>query len=63
MQHNVARLERQNPSTKASILSQSAQGDEDKELNARASSLEQVSEEDGQGELSQLNRDGSAYNI
>ena len=50
---NVARLEKQNPSTKASILSHSLQEDDDRaDINARASGLENVTEEEGYHEKS-----------
>ncbi len=66
MNQNVARVERQNPtSTKASILSHSVQEDDERhEINQR-SSLEHVEEESGQVSKSpgRLNKDGSAYNI
>lgn len=66
MNENVARLEKQNPSAIASVLSHSVQGEDDKvEFNQRASSLEHVSEETtsrGDGR-SKLNNDASTYNI
>ena len=61
---NVARLEKQNPSTKASILSHSLQEDDDRaDINARASGLENVTEEEGYHEKSPINKDGSSYNV
>ena len=60
----MARLEKQNPSTKASILSHSIQEEDERpELNARASSLEHVTEEDGYGEKSPINKNSSSYNV
>ena len=60
---NVARLEEKYPGPVPSILSNSVQEEEERteinELNQRASSLEHVSEEDGQV----LAKDGSSYNI
>lgn len=60
----MARVEKQNPSTKASILSHSVQEGDDAEVtNLRASAdLENVTEE-GTGKSPRLNKDGSAYNI
>lgn len=65
MNENVARLERQNPSAKASVMSHSIQGDDkDLEFNQRASSLEHVSEETTpRSGDKKLIKDSSAYNI
>lgn len=62
MNENVARLEQQVASAKAgSVLSNSINNDEGdrSEINQRASSMEQVTEEEGET----IHRDESSYNI